>query len=241
MTTADPTDPDSDPVWIEIDRGEVTWRFDGDFLASNWTCIFGAGCRGILDRPADELHQGCCSLGAHFGDGEAGREEAMQISAMAALLTPEQWQYHHVGTDGIFGDEARSCTAVVDGACVFLNRPHFARGPGCALHVAALDADERPLDWKPSVCWQLPLYVDWAPIDPDDPFGPETATVRRWGRTQWGDHGRTMAWACTERADGGEAYVGESPVVESLADELREIIRDDAVLVELRRRVTHRS
>ena len=44
-------------------------------------------------------------------------------------------------------------TLVVDDACVFLNRPDFPGGPGCALHRAALDAGERPMDWKPNVCW----------------------------------------------------------------------------------------
>ena len=31
-------------------------------------CIFGCGCKGILDEPAPKLMQGCCSFGAHFVD-----------------------------------------------------------------------------------------------------------------------------------------------------------------------------
>jgi len=41
----------------------------------------------------------------------------------------------------------------------------------------------------------------------------ESATVRRWTRADWGDHGRTMAWCCTELSDGGEAYCGDERVV----------------------------
>ena len=49
---------------------EQTWMIDATFLRSNWTCIYGNGCQGVLDDPAPELHQGCCSYGAHFIDKE---------------------------------------------------------------------------------------------------------------------------------------------------------------------------
>ena len=42
------------------------WVFDVTFLVSGWTCIYGAGCLGVLTGPASELEQGCCSYGAHF-------------------------------------------------------------------------------------------------------------------------------------------------------------------------------
>jgi hypothetical protein len=225
---------------IEITSEHTVWRFDREFLQSNWTCLFGRGCQGILDRPAAELNQGCCSLGAHFGDGPAGLDEAMTVAAYAAMLDDEQFQYRDVargpddpsGANGIFGDAERTHTRVVDGACIFLNRPGFAGGEGCALHLAAVASGESPVDWKPSVCWQLPLRVDWQDIDATT----ESATVRRWARADWGDHGRTMAWCCTERSDGGEAYCGDRPVVDSLADELIALAGED-VYVELRRRL----
>ncbi len=75
----------SDGDWIEIDRDATVWRFEREFLTSNWSCRFGDGCLGILDRPAPELQQGCCSLGAHFGDGEPGQAEARQLSAYASM------------------------------------------------------------------------------------------------------------------------------------------------------------
>jgi hypothetical protein len=221
--------------FIEIPRDEVTWRFEREFLESNWTCTFGRGCKGILPHPAPELGEGCCSLGAHFGDGPAGTAEAMNVAASAAMLPPERFQFHDVANDGargIFGDEARTHTRVVDGACIFLNRPGFAGGEGCALHLAALAEGESPTEWKPSVCWQLPLRVDWAEVDAHR----ETATVRRWTRADWGEHATSMAWCCTERADGGEAYCGTEMVVDSLREELV-AIAGESVWIDLRTRL----
>jgi hypothetical protein len=243
VTASNPDD------FIEIDRGDTVWRFEREFLTSNWTCLFGAGCQGILPEPAEELNQGCCSLGAHFGDGPAGQAEAMQVHAYASMLTPEQFQHHAAAHerpetdtgpgvdsailgDGIFGDTERTHTRVVDGACIFLNRPGFAGGQGCALHIAAIDFDESPTEWKPSVCWQLPLRIDWEEVDDDT----ETATVRRWSRRDWGDHGTTMAWCCTEGSEGAEAYSGTSRVIDSMQDELTALAGDE-VYVELTRRL----
>jgi hypothetical protein len=210
----------------EIVDGDVTWRFDRQFLTSNWTCIWGRGCKGILDEPAEHLNQGCCSIGAELTDAD----EAMTISALAATLDPELFQHHSaVDIDDVFNDTTRTNTKVVDGACIFLNRPGFAGGEGCALHLAAQRAGESPTGWKPSVCWQLPIKVDWD-VQPD---GTEIATVRRWARRDWGDEGESMHWCCTE---GPEAYVGPQSVVDSLADELIEVL-GEPVYVELRRRL----
>jgi hypothetical protein len=215
-----------DQDFEEIQDGPTRWRFDRAFLTSNWTCIWGRGCLGILDEPAEHLGQGCCSVGAEMAD----EDEARLTSALAAMLEPERFQHHaEAHAAGIFADETNTNTRVVDGACIFLNRPGFAGGAGCAFHLAALDAGEPPHEWKPSVCWQLPVRVDWVP-GPDD---TETATVRPWSRADWGDEGKTMAWCCTE---GERAYVGDRPVVESLATELEAMVGTE-VYVELRRRL----
>lgn len=209
----------------EIVDGGTRWRFDIDFLASSWTCIWGRGCLGILDEPAEHLQQGCCSVGADLD----GLDEARRISALAATLAPDRFQHHaEAAAGGVFRDERRDATRVVDGACIFLNRPGFPGGAGCALHLEALASDEPPIDWKPSVCWQLPIRVDWT----DDGDG-EVATVRRWTRADWGDEGESMAWCCTE---GDRAYVGERPVIDGLAEELEAVV-GTAVFVELRARL----
>jgi hypothetical protein len=210
----------------EIVDGATVWRFDAGFLRSNWTCIWGRGCLGILDEPAEHLGQGCCSIGAEL-DGE---DEAMRLSALAATIDPSRFQHHaEAAESGVFTDARRRSTRVVDGACIFLNRPGFAGGAGCALHLEAMASGESPVHWKPSVCWQLPIRVDWEDGDGDS----EVATVRRWERGDWGPEGETMAWCCTE---GTRAYVGEAPVVEALGEELEELV-GAAVYVELRRRL----
>src|SRR5947199_86018 len=119
----------------------------------------GAGRQAVLTGPAPELEQGCCSYGAHFIDDE----DVATVEATAARLTDEQWQFRRrakrLGFVRTESDGSR-ITRLVDGACIFLNRPGFPGGAGCALHRAALDAGERPMDWKPDVCWQLPLRLE---------------------------------------------------------------------------------
>jgi hypothetical protein len=149
-------------------------------------------------------------------------------------LGPARFEHHADARDGgIFSDATRLHTRVVEGACIFLNRPGFAGGSGCALHLEALALGESPIDWKPSVCWQLPIKVDWQLRDD----GIEVATVRRWTRGDWGAEGESMAWCCTEER---EAYVGDRPVIDSLAEELR-AVAGSTVYVELRRRLTDRT
>ena len=197
------------------------WRIDAGFLASRWRCRWGDGCQGILDEPAPELEQGCCSVGAEILD----EDEAMLIGALAATLSPERFERHaDAAAAGVYSDDARRHTRVVDGACIFLNRPGFPGGAGCALHLAALDDGERPMDAKPAVCWQLPLKVERA---------DGVATLRRWRRDDWGPGGRTMAWCCTEAP---EAYDGAVAAAESLSDEVRALVGPE-VAVEIRRRV----
>jgi hypothetical protein len=218
--------PEHPDEYVEIHTPDVHWRIERRFLASNWTCIWGRGCLGILDHPAPELGHGCCSVGAELGD----EDEARLISALAQMLEPDRFQHHaEAQAAGIFFDERRTNTRVVDGACIFSNHPGFEGGAGCALHLAALDHEESPTDWKPSVCWQLPIKVDWEP----GPGNSEIATLHGWTRKDWGEMGETMAWVCTE---GTEAYVGDEPVIDSLAEPLEALLGAE-VYVELRRRV----
>ncbi len=216
---------ESAPRWLSVpNHDDVEWRVDADFLQSNWTCIWDAGCDGIEDVAAPERGLGCCSVGVELLD----EDEAMRIAALAATLDPKYFQHYEQAAHGVLRDDVVH-TRIVDGACIFLNRPGFAGGAGCALHGQAMRDGESPLDWKPSVCWQLPLRVDRS-IDED---GTAVATLRRWSRADWGPDGQTMAWCCTE---GDKAYVGSTPVIESLADELQALMGDD-VVVEIKRQL----
>ena len=99
-----------------------------------------------------------------------------------------------------------------------LNRPDFPGGAGCALHRAAVDAGERPLDWKPDVCWQLPLRLE----ETTDDHGHVTSTLREWKRRDWGDGGLEFDWWCT---DSPEAFMLRAPGVRRPSrDEIVELV-----------------
>jgi hypothetical protein len=199
--------------WISFDDPdeERTWQFDVTFLTSSWMCIFGQGCQGVLTGPAPELVQGCCSYGAHF----TGKKDARTVEAAAATLSPELWQFHRQGRKGVVkklpdGDLG---TRMVDGACIFLNRPGFPAGAGCALHKAAEAQGRSHVELKPEVCWQLPLRRE----DETSPDGRVTSVVRQWDRRHWGEGGEEFHWWCTEDP---EAFVGHQPVYVSMRTEL---------------------
>jgi hypothetical protein len=199
--------------WVTFEDAEEerTWVFDVTFLLSGWRCIYGAGCQGVLTEAAPELAQGCCSYGAHFTD----EADVARVEAAAAGLTAEQWQFRDeaLGSGTITTESGLPVTRLVDDACIFLNRPGFAGGPGCALHRAALEGDRLPLELKPDVCWQLPLRRD-EDVDAD---GHVTTTVTQWDRRHWGDGGREFHWWCTEAP---EAFGGHEPVWRTMAAEL---------------------
>ena len=108
-------------------------------------------------------------------------------------------------------------TRLVDDACIFLNRPGSPQGAGCALHVAALEAGERPLDWKPNVCWQVPLRLEHS----TDENGHVTSRLRDWKRRDWGDGGHRVPLVVHRGARG---FSGDKPVYVSVRDEIIELI-----------------
>ena len=209
--------PDDTREWIsfEDEDEERTWIFDATFLSSNWTCIFGNGCQGVLTGPTPELVQGCCSYGAHLVD----KKDARRVVKNAATLTPEEWQFHGLKKEVIHKNKhGETVTKLVDDACIFLNRPGFPAGAGCAFHIAALNRGVNPLTLKPEVCWQLPLRRE---DHVDDDEGHVTSTIRQWDRRHWGAGGREFHWWCTEAPD---AFVGTKPVYREMEAELREMV-----------------
>ncbi len=212
--------PDDLHEWLAFDDNDgEAWLIDATFLASRWTCIYGAGCPGIeADSRTDE--HGCCIHGAHFAD----KADRRRVRAAVQRLTPDQWQWAGVAADLgkpiVKNDDGDWVTRTHDGGCIFLNRPGFARGSGCALHVAAQDHGERPLDWKPDVCWQLPVRLD-SHVDDNE---HTTWILREWRTRDWGEGGDGFSWWCTESP---EAHVGEDPVYVTLEDELVEMCGRD--------------
>lgn len=203
------------------------WSIDVGFMDSKWKCIWGQGCEGILDRRAAELNQGCCSVGAQMLD----EDEALRIGGLGLSLDPDRFQYAEIAMqDGVFVDGAHTATRIVDDACIFLNRPGFAGGEGCALHLAALDEGDSPIEYKPAICWQAPIKVDH--------HEDGSKTLRPWRRDDWGGEQESMAWCCTDTSQSEalpSAYVGDVAVAESLHAELRGLLGPE-IAVELRNR-----
>jgi hypothetical protein len=141
------------------------------------------------------------------------------VEKAAATLTPEEWQHHGVKKNVIHTNKSgETMTRLVDDACIFLNRPGFAAGAGCAFHIAAVKRGVNPLTLKPEVCWQLPLRRE---DQVDDEEGHVTSVIRQWDRRHWGKGGREFHWWCTESP---EAFVGKKPVYKEMEAELTKMV-----------------
>jgi hypothetical protein len=215
--------PDDLHEWVSFEdpHEHRTWVFDATYLRSTHRCIYGEGCQGILDVPAADLAQGCCSYGAHFVDDD----DVQTVVSAFVRLEPRHMQFHAQAVKKGFlrpgepDDDGTvpTATRLVDDACIFLNRPGFEGGVGCALHIAALEAGERPLDWKPNVCWQVPIRLEHS----TDDNGYVTSRLREWKRRDWGEGGADFHWWCTEAP---EAFSAGAPVYKTSRDEIVELI-----------------
>jgi hypothetical protein len=203
-------DPADDAQMFKCD---LTW------LTSRWTCIFGRGCHGIYaGRPND----GCCTLGAHFSD----QDDEKRVAKFARQLTARNWQMHDAGTASRKAwvetdDDGDRKTAVVDGACIFLNRPGFEGGYGCALHAYALDNGLQPLETKPDVCWQLPIRRTFRDVELPDGTAYTEVTIGEYDRRGWGAGGHDLDWYCSGST---EAHIAPEPLYVTNEPELVELM-----------------
>ncbi|WP_432548490.1 hypothetical protein [Kineococcus sp. SYSU DK004] len=200
---------------------DTVYRCDLTWLTSDWTCVFGRGCRGV---DADSPDVGCCALGAHFTE-PADHE---RVAAAVERLDASTWQFEAAGRgpDGWTElEDGALKTRVVDGGCVFANRPGFAAGAGCALHLLALNEGVEPLTLKPDVCWQLPLKRSYRTVTRGDGTEYLEVTIAEYDRRGWGEGGHDLDWYCTGSP---LAHVGSRPVFRSMEPELREMVGDGA-------------
>ena len=228
----DPDDPRSREVeldfpreWLEFtdpaDENHVI-RADLTWLLSRWTCVFARGCHGIV---AGRAVDGCCSHGAFFTDGD----DEKRVKAAVKRLTPLTWQRHRRGfsnwteMDTIDGETPARRTATRDdgGPCVFLNDADFVGGGGCALHGQALRDGVHPLEYKPDVCWQLPIRRDQDWSTRADGSKILLSTLSEFDRRGWGEGGHDLHWWCTSSP---EAHVGGEPLYVSYAPELTALL-----------------
>ncbi|MCA1223668.1 hypothetical protein LCE31_35985 [Streptomyces sp. 8L] len=232
-------------AWVEFPDpadDEQVFRCDLTWLTSKWTCVFGSGCQGIQAGRADD---GCCTLGAHFSD----EDDEARVAEHVARLTPEIWQYHDEGTrgggwtqesdadDDADDDESDSDdadsdedgpqrqTRVFNGSCIFQNRPGFAGGAGCALHILALKEGREPLETKPDVCWQLPVRRTYDWIDRPDDTRVLRVSIGEYDRRGWGPGGHDLHWWCTSATS---AHGAGDPVYVSYRPELTELMGKEA-------------
>ncbi len=207
--------------FVDPGDADTVYRCDLTWLTSRWACIFGQGCPGIY---ADRPHDGCCTLGAHFADAA----DEKRVAKAARRLTRSQWQYKkQAKADGWVelegpetvaeGEEPARKTRVVDGACIFLNRPGFAAGEGCALHLLALEEGRDFLETKPDVCWQLPIRRQFRDVTRADQTTYSEVTIGEYGREGWGPGGHDLDWYCTANT---EAHLGRRGVYEENRPEL---------------------
>ena len=195
-------------AWIEFTEpadADQVFRCDLTWLTSRWTCIFSSGCRGIVaGRPSD----GCCSLGAHFSD----LDDEKRVRKWARKLTVGQWQYRvEARRDGIVmtDSDGERQTRVVDDACIFLNRPGFKAGAGCALHQFAIGRGIDPVQVKPDVCWQLPIRRAFDRVEQPDGVERLVVTITEYDRAGWGPGGHDLDWYCSGNTD---SHIGAEPV-----------------------------
>ncbi|EGD55381.1 hypothetical protein [Gordonia neofelifaecis] len=212
-------DPDDDEHLI---RADLTW------LLSRWNCVFGTpACHGII---ASRSSDGCCTHGAYLTDDE----DRATLAAGMAQLTRADWEFYDegsgpdpLGPDGYLEEaddlenEPSLKTRLHDGACIFLNRPGFAGGAGCALHSMALRNGLEPLTVKPEVCWQLPMRREQEWVTRPDGTEILTTTLTEFDRRGWGAGGHDLDWYCSGSP---EAHTGAKQVFESYRPELIALI-----------------
>jgi hypothetical protein len=219
-------------AWVEFpdpaDEDQV-FRCDLTWLTSRWSCVFGSGCQGIQAGRADD---GCCTLGAHFSD----KDDEKRVAGHVARLTPELWQFHEEGTAGggwtQTDDDGERQTRRWDGSCIFQNRPGFAGGAGCSLHILALREGREPLETKPDVCWQLPVRRTYDWIERPDDTKVLQVSIGEYDRRGWGAGGHDLHWWCTSATS---AHGAGEPVFRTYRPELTELMGKEgyARLVEL--------
>ena len=183
----------------EIFKCDLTW------LTSNWTCLFGNGCKGL---EADKPDSGCCSDGAYF----SSEEDEERVAKAAARLTPDIWENYSIARNSktlriseVGLDKDRK-TKKVNGNCVFMNKKGFSGGYGCALHTLAVKEGIHPIETKPDVCWQLPIRRSYEERN----VGGNTVYVTVIGeyeRLAWGEGGADFDWYCTSNT---EAQIGRA-------------------------------
>ncbi|MFJ2758291.1 hypothetical protein ACIO3S_22015 [Nocardioides sp. NPDC087217] len=213
-------------AWVEFvnpDDPDERMRCDLTWLTSAYSCIFGNGCPGMFKSSPDV---GCCTLGAHFAD----EEDEARTAEFVRQLTPDLWEQHpgrEVKADDWveLDDEGERKTRVTEfrgqESCVLANRPDFAGGSGCALHILAAAEGREHFETKPDVCWQLPIRRTFRDVELTDGTTYTEVTITEYDRRGWGPGGHDLDWYCSGNT---EAHVAVEPVYLTNQAELTELM-----------------
>lgn len=142
--------------WFEVeDDDENYWLIDMTFMLSTYTCTFGCGCVGAWEM---EKMPGCCATGPFFEEDE----DPHRLQQYVDQLKPEHTaNYDEIKKRWFIERPKQSQVRKVNGMCIFYNQGTSEDGSiGCALHTEAERQGEDWRDWKPNICWQIPLRVD---------------------------------------------------------------------------------
>ncbi len=228
-------------------RVDVTW------LTATHRCVFGTGCPGIdRNRPhdgcctlgaefadAEDLTRVSAAVerldGSTWQLRDAGLahgwhepvppDQADAATASDTLSTTTGATPADTTDATNHGIHADRRTTRLEGACVFLNRPGFPGGPGCALHRLALDEGVPPMRYKPDVCWQLPIRRTYRQVTLPDETTYLEVSIGEFDRRGWGPGGLDLDWYCTGSPI---AHGHDEPVYRSCAAELRELMGEGA-------------
>ena len=211
-------------VTFPAEEPDLQYRVNVSFLLSNYQCIFGRGCQGLLNRGA-RPDVACCERGVTFFD-EADFE---RISSRVEQLTSEDCDHiDHIRSRGWYQSSSAGRpykTRKLGDACIFANRNGGAAGkPGCAFHHLAGRLGIHHSETKPFICWTVPINFTYESAD--EPGGRTTLIVSAFTADAWGGSddqeeptGRGhMGYWCIDTPD---AFIGSQPVYKSMERELR--------------------
>jgi hypothetical protein len=211
------------------DDADHRFRVNVSFLLSNYRCIWGCGCPGLLNARADS-EAACCERGVTFVD----EDDFAHVADMVEELTAEDCDnLEHVRERGWYlaGPSGRPYkTRKLGGSCIFTNRTGGPAGkPGCSFHHLAARQGKHPSETKPSICWTLPL--NFSHEAPEEPGGPHTTIVSAFTADAWSgtdddeepDGRGHMGYWCVDTPD---AYRAAQPVYRTFETELRKRMGD---------------
>lgn len=216
--------------WLEVtdDDGDP-WLIDMTFMLSTYRCTFGNGCPGAWTH---EGYSGCCSTGPWFSGGNDTVERlAPYVDRLKAEHT-DNYDEIQKSWAVVFSDEGESRVRKKDGYCIFFNKGKADGSTGCSLHSEAERQGEDWRDWKPEICWQVPMRND-----SNDTHNILTAWDRDefggWGN---GDEPEGGFWCIDNQANYPSAFgkttsAGNTPeerVFQSLENEISRLVGRNA-------------